>query len=158
MLSCSLSLNAEAFWHSVVFQKHSIHMKRAHIYCKPSWSSGSLDSPCTRFYFCVNQWTQKYKRMALHIKVDSTHISLRSVPVAELSVVVCRLHSYFTFLLPSFLGHPVVWPEWLKAILCNSPNCRSVVVLQVFESLDNFVIGRIADHFAGKTGTLHFSK
>ena len=32
-----------------------------------------------------------------------------------------------------------------KSILCNSPNCRSVVVLQVFENPDNFVIGRIAD-------------
>ena len=33
-----------------------------------------------------------------------------------------------------------------KAILCNSPNCRSVmVVLQVFENPDNFEIGRIAD-------------
>ena len=33
----------------------------------------------------------------------------------------------------------------VKAILCNSPNCRSVVVVQVFENPDNFVIGHIAD-------------
>ena len=30
-------------------------------------------------------------------------------------------------------------------IQCNSPNCRSEVVLQVFENPANFVIGRIAD-------------
>ena len=45
----------------------------------------------------------------------------------------------------SSFKHTSVSNSVIKAILCISPNCRSVVVLQAFENPDNFVISRIAD-------------
>ena len=86
-----------------------------------------------------------HEKRSFEVKAPSSH-SPMSESVNNPSVKLIQgLCSFMKRLFQGLFKAKLTRLSHIKAILCNSPNYRSAVVLKVFENPDNFVIGCIAD-------------